>query len=373
MIQSLGVVKNIAKNIEKVQKVVETNMDNLSPDELKKATSEFKSEPDYAYLNHLLSLFKKKYGHDLRGYDSVEFLQRMKDFENEISVYEFQGVDEADDLPNRQCWENYFLMIQRLSDDFAKEKFDIFGVTQDYTARFYFSPNFFDFVVDTERLFTGDNIFMISDVHAELLLNYRNRKHPIVLPQKRFFLDTSLIINDVSIRGIFVEEVPTGIRFFFVDDNLLKLESKVKLTKEIYSKVEEFIYNFCDFIVAKSIKWNVIPANKKRDERRATKGKKPIPTFHKTFITGILQRHYEENEEHKARGEIIGRYHVRRFLRHFWDKERFRKLYMLWDEGKLQINRNREWYMGNDGVLSCVIKEQIRGKGELKKQVYELK
>lgn len=132
-------------------------------------------------------------------------------------------------------------------------------------------------------------------------------------------------------------------------------------------RIREYICSFLDFINHPEVETKVIKWF--NNEKRVKRGQLPIPDNVNIKINGKLYRYIYENEKLNMGRSADYKFWVRGHYIHFWNKKRYNKLYKMNQEQLKELG----YYTDGNGTVSKWVLPYIKGDGELKNKIYNLK
>ncbi len=276
-----------------------------------------------------------------------------------VSVYELYNIPENDDLRNYQLFcklveenkkvdseatfavmkqakyfeipENVNLMLQNTSNEIKKVRMPHYFTFMDFGINIYdcvfHSALITDLITISERLKIKD------------------------LPKK------------ISVMTFFSSEEGTGWASF----DLLKVQ-KDKYLK----KLQEYIFNFVDFVNSEDVKLMFREKTEKNTQRRVARGKIPIPSHNKIYVVGYLAKYLKQLEAQELNTRFTHRFWVRGHFRRFWNKEKYHKLYDAFENGELKMDGKKNYQYDAEAVLRVWLYPYIKGDGILINKKYQL-
>jgi hypothetical protein len=293
--------------------------------------------------------------------NSVETALKEIDFieSTDLDVYEMYGINRYDDLKNYQLFCKFVEHNPKLDGD------------------------------ATFNLMKEAKYFEIPDNINLLLQNTSNEVRKIRMPHYILFLDFSIVIYDKIFHSALIcdliqikeklknnQDIPEKIdvmSFFSCEEgigwskfNLLD-EQKDKYNK----KLQEYIFNFVDFVNNEDVKFSLMERTEKNEERRIKNGKKPIPSFNKIYVIGYLKEYIDKLQSDELKTRYSHRFWVRGHFRRFFDKNKHKKLYKEYKEGKLKNFEGKKYNL-EEGILRVWVFPYIKGEGLLINNGYKL-
>ena len=131
--------------------------------------------------------------------------------------------------------------------------------------------------------------------------------------------------------------------------------------------IKRIICNYCDFlnhpqIETKISKWGT-------SDSRIKRGKFPVPDMAKIYVNGMLNKYiYEDFPKKQRQHEISCSFWVRGHYYHFWNKERWNKIYSYGGE-----ELRNKGYQRSEGVISKWIAPSLKGKGKEITKTYKVR
>ncbi len=330
---------------------------NLTEKGLKEGTELAKDSPEY--MRQVAKKFKQN-PTDKETVNIKDLKDEIEEVDNtKLSIYERMNIPENDDLKNYQL----FCKLTEKNPEIDSDM--IFKLMKE--AKYFEIPN---------------NLNL-------LLLNTKNPVRKVRFPHYLCFLDFNIVVYDriycsilitdlfsiaeklkrkdlpekIDIMGYYHHEEGWG---WFKTD--LYAQSKNKYMR----KIKEYIMNFVDFVNSEDVKFTFREKTEKNIQRRIASGKVPLPSHNKIRVVGYLARYLNQLEEQESRTRFSHRFWVRGHFRRFYDKQKYKKLYHDFKEGKLKRFEGKKYNI-DDGYLRVWVYPYIKGDGILVNQKYKLK
>ena len=296
---------------------------------------------------------------------SVETAIKEMDFidSTNLDIYERYGVNKYDDLKNYQLFCKFIEKNPKMNDG------TMFKVMKE--AKYFEIP---------------DNINL-------LLQNTSNEIRKVRMPHYFLFLDFSIVIYDKIFHSALItdliqikeklkneklkQDTPEKIdvmSFFSCEEGVgwAKFNLIEKQKDKYIKKLQEYIFNFVDFVNNEDIKFMFREKSEKNQERRIKNNKIPLPSFRKIYVIGYLKKYLDQLQSDELKTRFNHRFWVRGHFRRFLDKNKYKKLYKEYKEGKLK-NIEGKTYNLEDSFLRIWVYPYIKGEGILVGGKYKLK
>lgn len=315
------------------------------------------------YMRQVVKYFKQNPADSSSS--SVETAIREMDFieSTSLDVYERYGVNKYDDLKNYQLFCKFVEKNPKI-DNYA-----------------------------TFNLMKEAKYFEIPDNINLLLQNTSNEIRKVRMPHYFLFLDFSIVIYDTIFHSALItdliqikeklknkeliKDTPSKIdvmSFFSSEegDGWVKFDL-LKPSKDKYiKKLQEYIFNFVDFVNNEDVKLMFREKTEKNQERRVKNNKIPLPSFRRIYVIGYLKKYLDQLQSDELKTRFNHRFWVRGHFRRFLDKTKYKKLYTQFEKGELK-NIEGKTYNLEDSFLRIWVYPYIKGEGILVGGKYKLK
>lgn len=277
----------------------------------------------------------------------------------ELDIYERYGVNKYDDLKNYQLFCKFVEHNPKLDKD------------------------------ATFNLMKEAKYFEIPDNINLLLQNTSNEVRKIRMPHYFLFLDFSIVIYDKVFHSALITDLiqiseklkrtdlPNKIdimSFFSCEEGVgwSKFNLLDKQKDKYNKKLQEYIFNFVDFVNNEDIKFMFKEKTKNNEERRIKRGKIPLPSFRKIYVVGYLKKYLDQLQSDELETRFSHRFWVRGHFRRFLDKTKYKKLYEQYKKGELKTFEGKKYNL-EEGFLRVWVYPYIKGDGLLINNSYRLK
>ena len=277
----------------------------------------------------------------------------------ELSIYERFDVNKYDELKNYQLFCKFVENNPKIDND------------------------------ATFNLMKEAKYFEIPDNINLLLQNTSNEVRKVRMPHYFLFLDFSIVIYDKVFHSALITDLiqiseklkktdlPEKIdimSFFSCDEGVgwSKFNLLDKQKDKYNRKLQEYIFNFVDFVNNEDIKFMFKEKTKNNEQRRIKKGKIPLPSFRKIYVIGYLKKYIDQLQSDELKTRFTHRFWVRGHFRRFLDKTKYKKLYSEYKEGRLKSFEGKKYNLENS-FLRVWVFPYIKGDGLLIGGKYKLK
>jgi len=318
-----------------------------------------KDEGARQYMKQVTKYFKQNHP-DKQSVSFSEISNELDFIEStDLDIYERYDVNKYDELKNYQLFCKFVEKALKLDDD------AVFNLMKE--AKYFEIP---------------DNINL-------LLQNTSNEVRKVRMPHYFLFLDFSIVIYDKIFHSALItdlvqineklnrKDIPNEIQimsFFSCEEGVgwSKFNLLDKQKDKYNKKLQEYIFNFIDFVNNEDIKFMFKEKTKNNEERRIKKGKLPLPSFRKIYVIGYLKKYLDQLQSDEQKTRFSHRFWVRGHFRRFLEKNKYKKLYDQYKKGELKSFEGKKYNL-EDGFLRVWVYPYIKGDGLLIGGKYKLK